>query len=60
MAFMRITTALLLILSLSGCAIINTAVKVTGTAVCTTIKTTGAIVSAPFKMVGDSDSDDGE
>ena len=39
---------------LSGCALITTPVKVAGTAASTAIKTTGAVVSAPF------DGDDGE
>jgi len=48
--------AALLLVSLSGCALITTPVKVAGTAVGTAIKTTGAVVSAPFKMAGDSES----
>ncbi len=42
----------------SGCALVSTPVKVAGTAASTAIKTTGSIVSAPFKMAGDSNSDD--
>lgn len=52
-------TFLILILlgSLSGCALITTPVKVAGVAATTTIKTTGSVVSAPFEMAGDSDDD---
>jgi len=51
----RIATALLLLSALSGCAVIGTTAKVAGTATSTAIKTTGAVVAAPFKMAGDSD-----
>lgn len=40
--------------AMSGCALVTTPVKVVGTATGTAIKTTGTIVSAPFKMAGDS------
>lgn len=58
----RLLPALLLTpLLLNGCAVLSvtsTAVKVTGTAAATGIKTAGAIIAAPFKMIGgDSGSD---
>ena len=57
MNFARIATALLLASCLAGCSVIGATAKITGTAVSTVIKTTGAIVAAPFKMMGGDDSD---
>lgn len=55
MMFHRAFVALLLLSTICGCALVTTPVKVVGTAATTTIKTTGAVVSAPFNAVGDSD-----
>lgn len=49
----RLAFVLLLIGCLSGCALITTPVKVAGTAASTAIKTTGAVVAAPFKTADD-------
>ncbi|MBN2163509.1 MAG: hypothetical protein JXR25_17000 [Pontiellaceae bacterium] len=51
----RLIAATLLLGAMSGCALITTPVKIAGAAAATTIETSGAIVSAPFKMAGDSE-----
>lgn len=59
----RLLPVLLLSPLLSGCAVFSvaaTAVKVTGTATATGIKTAGAVIAAPFKMIGDSEAEKDE
>ncbi len=46
-------TGAAVLMTVSGCALVTTPVKVVGTAATTTIKTTGAVASAPFKAAGD-------
>ena len=52
---------LLLCSLLNGCALLSitaTVVGVAGTVVSTGVKTTGAIVAGPFKLVGGNDDDE--
>jgi len=51
---LRSLAVLALLGAVGGCSLITTPVKVVGTATSTAVKTTGAVVSAPFKMAGDS------
>ena len=55
MKWLRAIMSLLALSVLSGCALVTTPVKVVGTAATTAIKTTGAVVSAPFEMAGDDE-----